>query len=214
MRIATAVAVVLALVLAASALAARGDPQHRITPPDQARARSMLLRPADLSVAYAAQPSAPGGSGGFYCDALDESDLTLTGEATSPSFTATTEFITSTAYVYASRADSNASWARGTSKAGEECLRTGLRGVFRGTAVRFVSFKRLAFPPRGQRSVAFRATVTQQGLRLYLDIVAMQVSRAQAAVIYVSALTPPPPGELRRLTGLVATRAAKAMRGA
>jgi hypothetical protein len=208
------VAVVLALVLAGTALAERGDPQKRITPADQARARSMLLRPADFSVAYTTRPSASGGGGGFYCNALDESDLTLTGEATSPNFTATTEFITSTAYVYESRADSNASWARGTSRAGVQCLRTGLRGVFQGTAVRFVSFKRLAFPRRGQRSVAFRATVTQQGLRLYLDMVAMQVSRAQAAVIYVSGLTPPPADELRRLTGLVAARATKAMRSA
>lgn len=208
------VALLAGLIGAGTALAARGDPDKQIRPADQARARAMLLRPADFSVAFTARPSASGGSGDFYCAALDESDLTLTGEARSQSFAATTEYVTSTSYVYASRSDSNASWSRGTSAAGEQCLRVGLRGQFQGTAVRLVSFRKLAFPRRGQRSAAYRAIATQQGLRLYLDVVAIQVSRAQAAVIYVSALTPPPQSELRRLTGLVAKRAEKAMRGA
>jgi hypothetical protein len=80
--------------------------------------------------------------------------------------------------------------------------------------IRTVREIRTAFPRRGQRSVAYRAIATQQGLRVYLDLVAMQVSRAQTAVIYVSALSPPPQGELRRLSGLVAKRAERAMRGA
>jgi hypothetical protein len=46
---------------------------------------------------------------------------------------------------------------------------------------------------------------------VYVDLVAMQVGRAQAGVVYVSALAPAPQGELRRLTNLVAKRAAKAM---
>jgi len=206
--------VVLALTVAGAALGARGDPEKQIRPADQARASAMLLRGADFNPAFTTRPSSSGGSGDFYCAALDESDLTLTGEARSQSFTATTEYVTSTAYVYVSRSDSNASWKRGTSAAGEQCLRVGLRGEFQGTGVRLVSFKKLSLPKRGQRSGAFRAIATQQGLRVYLDIVAMQVSRAQAAVIYVSALSPPPQGELRRLTGLVAKRAEKAMRGA
>jgi hypothetical protein len=77
-----------------------------------------------------------------------------------------------------------------------------------------VSFKRIPFPERGQKSIAFRGVATQQGLRVYVDFVAMQVSRAQAAVIYVGALAPPPASELRRLTALVEKRAQKAMRGA
>jgi hypothetical protein len=196
-----------------AALAGRGDPQRRITAADQARAKSMLLRPSDLSIAFTARPTTPGGGGDAYCAALDESDLTVTGDATSPTFTLGTEYVTSTAYVYESRADSNASWSRGTSKAGEECLRSEVRAELQGTAVRLVSFKRLAFPRRGQRSVAYRAVASVQGLRVYLDLVAMQASRAQAAVIYVSALTPPPSEELRRLSAVVERRAVKAMRG-
>lgn len=213
MRVVLTVVLALALAVAGTALAARGDPEKQIRPADQTRARAMLLRASDFNPAFTARPSSSV-SGDFYCAALDESDLTLTGEARSQNFTATTEYVTSTAYVYMSRSDSNASWTRGTSPAGEQCLRAGLRGQFQGTGVRLVSFKKLSFPKRGQRSTAFRAIATQKGLRVYLDLVAVQVFRAQAAVIYVSALSPPPQGELRRLTGLVARRAEKAMRGA
>jgi hypothetical protein len=205
-------AVLLVLAVSGAALAANGDPQRRIMPADQARAKAMLLRASDLNAAYTSHPSSSSG-GGFYCAAIDESDLTVTGSATSPSFTSTAEFVVSRADVYASRADSSASWSRGTSAAGQECLRVGIRRQLQGTAVRLVSFKRLAFPTRGQRSVAYRAIASQQGLRIYVDVVAIQLSRAQASVLYVSGLSPPPQDELRRLTGIVATRASRAMRG-
>ena len=213
MRSVVALAALVALAITSVALAARGDPQKRITPADQARAKSMLLRAGDFSVAYVARPSSSAGSD-FYCSALDESDLTVTGDARSPNFTTTGENVVATANVYESRADSNASWSRGTSAAGVECLRVGIRSELQGAAVRLVSFRKIPFPPRGQRSVAYRAVASQQGIRVYIDVVAMQVSRAQVAVIYSSALAPPVPSELRRLSGLVEKRAEKAMRGA
>ena len=200
----------LALVAVGTALADRGDPKERFAPADQARARAMLLRAADFNAAFVAHANA-GNGGDFYCSALDESDLTLTGRGDSPIFTAGPEYVMSTASVYATRSDANASWARSTSKAGEQCLRSGLRTALQGTAVRLTSLRRIAFPPRGTRSVAYRAVATVQGVRVFLDFVALQVSRAQAAVVYVSALAPPPGDELRRLTGLVAKRAERAM---
>jgi len=202
---------VVALAASGAALADRGDPRERFTPRDEARAQAMLLRVGDFSPAFVAHPSARG-SGDYYCSALDESDLTLTGRGQSPNFTGGTEYVTSTASVYATRSDSSASWKRGTSKAGERCLRIGLRSQLQGTAVRLVSFRRMAFPSRGTHSVAYRAVATVQGVRVYVDLVAMQVSRAQTGVVYVSALVPPPGDELRRLTGLVETRAERAMR--
>jgi hypothetical protein len=210
-RRALSVGLLVALIAAGAALADRGDPKERFTPADQARARAMLLRAADFNPAFVAHPRA-GGSGGFYCSALDESDLTLTGQGDSPNFVAGTEYVTSTASVYATRSDASAAWVRGTSKAGERCLRVGLRNALQGSAVQFVSIRRLAFPPRGTASVAYRALATVQGVRVFLDFVALQVSRAQAGVVYVSALTPPPAAELRRLTALVAKRAERAMR--
>ena len=214
MRSVLVVLALVALVGASAALAARGDPQKRITPADQARARSVVLRAADFNAAYTALPSPGGGGADFYCAALDESDLTLTGQAQAPSFVTTGEYVTSTASVYRSRADANASWKRGTSAAGQTCLREGVRREIRGPATRLVSFARMTFPRRGDHSVAFRGVATQQGVRLYLDVVAIQVSRSQSAVLYITALAPPPQSELRRLTALVAKRAASAMRGA
>ena len=99
MRVVLTLALLLALAVAGTALAARGDPDKQIRQADQARAKAMLLRPADFNPAFTARPSSSGGSGDFYCGALDESDLTLTGEARSRSFTATTEYVTSTSYV-------------------------------------------------------------------------------------------------------------------
>ena len=206
--------VVLALAVTATALAGRGDPKERFTPADQARARAMVLRVGDLNPAYAARPASGSGGSGFYCAALDESDLTLTGRSNSPTFTATGEFISSTGSVYATRSDSNASWMRGTSAAGEKCLRAGLRADLQGATVRLVSFKRVAFPRRGSRSVAYQAVANVQGILVFVDLVAMQVVRAQLGVMYVNALAPPAQSEVQRLTALVGTRAQKAMRGA
>jgi hypothetical protein len=208
-----AVALVLALVVTATALAGRGDPKERFTPADQARARAMVLRVGDLNPAYAVHP-APVSTGGSYCAALDESDLTLTGLGSSPIFTSTGEFVRSTTAVYATRADANESWRRAMSPAGEQCQRTQLRTELQSSTMRLVSLKRIPFPSRGTRSVAYRAVATLQGVHFYVDVVSMQVSRAEAGLIYVNALAPPPQSEVKRLTGLIATRAQKAMRGA
>jgi len=212
MRLASVV-FVLALVLTATALAGRGDPKERFTPADQARARAMLLRVGDLNAAYAVHP-APISSGGFNCAALDESDLTLTGRGSSPIFTAAGEIVRSSAAVYKTRADADRSWRRAMSPPGEQCERTELRRELQSSNMRLVSLKRIPFPSRGTRSVAYRAVATLQGVHVYVDVVSMQISRAEAGVIYVNALAPPPENEFRRLTGLVATRAQKAMRGA
>jgi hypothetical protein len=206
-------AVVLALALAGSALAARGDPQTQIRPADQARARSMLIRATDVNAAFTAIPVAPN-PGAPYCAALDESDLTVTGLANSPSFTATTEFVVSRSYVYQSRSDANASWRRGTSTAGQSCLRRAMVAELRGTSTRLVSFQRLSFPRVATRSAAYRIAATRDGVRLYLDLIALQYSRAEVAIVYGAALGPPPAGEERRLARLVGRRAEKAMRGA
>lgn len=201
-----------ALVGSGVALAARGDPQRKITPADQARAKAMLTRQVDVGPAFMSTPASDQNDG-FYCAALDESDLTVTGEARSPNFTSTVEFVSSQAYVYRSRADANASWQRGTSVAGQKCLREGLRGELQGSTVHLVSFKKTAFPKLAQKSVAYRAIADQQGVRIYLDLVALQYGRAQVAIVYGAGLTPPPKSEKLRLAKVTAHRMAKAMGG-
>ncbi len=199
-----------ALVASSAALADRGDPQERFTAADQARARAMLLRLADIGPTFRATPPTQADID-FYCRALDESDLTITGKAESPRFTGTNVFATSTAYIYESVADANASWRRGTSAAGQRCLRDGLRRELRGTVGQLRSFTKVAFPRLGHRSVLYRARAIQQGLPIYLDLLAIQHGRAQAAVILGSGAIAPPRDIELALVRLVARRMAKAM---
>jgi hypothetical protein len=213
MRAALALVLVVGLVGSGAALAARGDPQERLTTADQARARSILVRAGDMNAAFRAIPTAENPNTP-YCAALDESDLMITGRASSPSFTSTAEFVVSRAYVYESRADASESWSRGTSPAGQSCLRQAMSRELRGTAVRLVSFKKVAFPTFADRSVAYRIVASQQGARLYLDLIALQEGRAQVSIVYGTAFIAPPAAEERRLARVVSGRMAKAMRGA
>lgn len=138
----------------------------------------------------------------------------MTGQAESPSFSGGVEFAASIAYVYATQANANASWRRGTSAAGQQCLRRGLQNEIQGTSVRLVSFRKLPFPAFAQRSVLYRVAAEQQGgVRIYLDLIALQHSRAQVAVVYGSGLSPPAAAEERRLAKVTAARMARAMGG-
>src|SRR5918994_2658674 len=124
-------AVVLLLLLAASgtALADHLDPKKRIRAADQAKARAMLLRKSDLGPGFIAQPTNTPDTH-LTCKGLDESDLTVTGEAESPTWAQGVGFVASAANVYATVADANASWARGARGAGTRCLRAELADVF------------------------------------------------------------------------------------
>jgi hypothetical protein len=200
------------LVVSSAALAGRGDPQEKIVPADQARAKAMLLRSADFSPVFTATPPSDVAKD-VYCEALDESDLTITGEAESPSFQGGVELGSSLAQVYESRADSSASWRRGTSAAGEKCAQDSFRKRFQKNGVSLESFRRLAFPRFAERSIAYRLTASSQGVRVYFDVVVLKQSRAQAALLLGSGLAPMPKAEELRLTRSVAGRMAKAMRG-
>lgn len=199
------------LVGAGSALAARGDPQERITPADQVRAKAMLLRPADMA-GFTSSPTGPAPPSA-YCKALDESDLTLTGEAESPDFTAGTALVSSLSQVYSSRTQSDASWRRGTSAAGERCARDVLRAELARGGARLESYRRISFPRLAERSVAYRAVLSAQGVRAVLDVAFMKQGRAQAAVVFASALVPFDRVAEIRLARVVAGRMARAMRG-
>lgn len=206
---------VLALAVVAGAsdgLAARGDPEKQLVPADQARARAMLLRNADLGEGF--KTSRRSDEDDPYCRALDESGLTLTGEADSPNFARGVAFVSSVAQVYETRADANVSWRQGTSAAGEKCVRASLRDAFAGEGARLVSFRRLSFPRLAERSIAYRAVATSQGVRVYLDFVVLQRSRAQAALAMGSGLVPVPRADELQLARVIDGRMATAMRGA
>ncbi len=205
-------ALLLALVGAGAALAARGEPQKKINPADQARAKAMLLRQPDLGPGFSAQPA--GGDYDYYCKALDESDLTLTGEAESPTFTAGLQGIGSVSQIYASVGNANTSWRRGTSSAGVACAAAAYRSLSRGEGVRFVSYRKIAFPSVAPCTAAYRWVTSANGVRIYADIVFLMRARAQAAVFSVSPVAPLEKGVEVKYARLVANRMATAMRGA
>ena len=192
MRRSAVVAVAVALVAAGSALAAKGDPQKRITPADQARAKAMLVRAVDLPGYRVGPPQ--GDSGDFYCAALDASDLTLTGEAASRQFALTVVFVGSSSEVYESARDADAAWRRSTSPAGVRCAKIVLGREFAKQGARLLSLRKIAFPRVASRTVAFRmklsASTLQGDVPMTVDLVALMHSRAHASIVVGSALVP------------------------
>ena len=212
----TVLALVLALAASGSALADHLDPQKRIRAADQARAKSMLLRQSDLP-GFSRQPSS-GADPHLTCSGLDESDLTVTGDAEAPTWGVSVVLISSSATVYASRANAATSWKRGTSAAGMWCLREEFGRQFTRQGARVVSFRRMSFPALAQRSVAYRLTLegTTQGqtVNAFVDAVVLAQGRAIGGLVVGSAVVEPDrPAEVR-LARTIAARMAKAMRGA
>ena len=209
------VVVGLALVLAGTALADHLDPQEQIRAADQARAKAMLLRDSDLR-GYQRQPSS-GADPHLTCAALDESDLTVTGDAEAPNWALSIVFVTSSATVYATAGDSATSWRRGTSTAGLRCLRVELGREFARQGARVVSLRRVSFPALAQRSAAYRLTLaaTAQGQTIpgFVDFVVLAQGRAVAGLVVGSVVAAPDRQVEIRLARAIAGRMAKAMRG-
>ena len=216
MRRLLALALLLALVPVGTALANHLDPQKSIRPADQARARAMLLKKADLGLVYRAERSNSPDTEAD-CAGLDESDLTVTGEAESPTFTLGLSFLSSVAQVYESFADANASWKRGTGTAGTRCITATLRREFAKQGIRLQSLRKIAFPRVSQRTVAYRvallASVQGQEVPVYIDLVILMHSRAQVALYFGSGLATTARAEELRIARVVAGRMARAMRG-
>jgi hypothetical protein len=202
---------------AAASVAGKGDPQRAITKADQARAKAMLLRRADFAAGFTA--TKPGPDADLYCAALDESDLTITGDADSPDFTrqasATFLSIQSGATIYRTQAEALTSWRRGTSAAGERCARDVLAKEFRKSGLLVKRLSRVTFPKLAPLTVAYRLVVTGTGqagtVAAYGDIVVMQRGRAQAGVLVLSLGAPLVRPELVFFARAVARRQAKAM---
>lgn len=212
MHRALAVLLVVGLVVTSSALAARGEPRKRITPADQARAKAMLLKRGDVP-GYVASPVMPE-SPTPYCKALDESDLTLSGDAESPDYTAGATVVSSYAQVYSTRAQADASWRRGTSRAGEKCALTVVRKELAREGVQLESFGSVAFPSLAEGTIAYRAVASNQGVRIVVDVVTLRRGRAHVALAFGSAIVPFDRPAQIRLARVLAARMAKAMRGA
>jgi hypothetical protein len=210
------IALVLLLASAGSAAADHLDPQNRIRAADQARAKAMLVRASDLP-GFQRQASSSADAH-LTCPGLNESDLTVTGDAEAPSWSLSVVFVTSSSTVYTSRGDAATSWRRGTSAAGQRCLRDELGREFARQGARIASLRRQSFPALAEQSAAYRLTldVIAQGqmVHAFVDFVVLRQARAVSGLVVGSALVQPDRALEVQLARTLAARMAKAMRGA
>jgi hypothetical protein len=206
----------LGLVTAVGAQANHFEPKKRIVPADQARARAMGLKRADVA-AFATQHP-PGKEVHTTCAALDESDLVVTGHASSPEIRlGDLIFFQSLSEVYRSARDATSAWNRAMSAAGSACLEVEFRKLATG-GLRFESFRSMPFPRFAQRTKMYRATYTGvsrgRTYRLYANAVYLLQSRAITGIFVGAPLVEPRKTVEVRLARTVAARMNTAMRGA
>jgi hypothetical protein len=215
------VVVLLALAATQAATAADGEPKKALTVKGKAMAQSVVLKRADLSPAFAARKRSDDDlPKGARCDALSESDLTITGEAHSPDFSLSQPgvYVTvgSTANVYQTLGEAGKSWNRGTSAKTMTCFADIVRlSAPKGQKVKIVSSSRLVFPKVAPKTAAFRviATLTVDGnkpVRAYVDAIILQNGRVQSGVVFTSLGRPIGQTDQLGLAALLANRMAKA----
>jgi hypothetical protein len=218
----TVLTVLVALAVTPVAWGADGEPKKALTSKGNATARSIVLKRGDLSTAFTLRTRPDEDlPKGVRCGALDESDLTITGEAQSPDFQLSQPglFVTigSTTNVYRSLGEAGKSWKRGTSAQTTTCLADIVRlSAPPGQRVSIVSAKRLTFPKVAPMTSAFRvvATLTIGGsrVRTYIDAIILQHGRIQSGVVFTSLGRPVGQADELGLAALVADRMARANR--
>jgi hypothetical protein len=208
-------ALLVGLAAAATASASHNDPQKKLTKADNARARAMVLRPGDFGPGVQTQPN--GEEPHVTCSALSESDLTVTGEADSPSFVRGFTVYGSSAVVYRTVADARTGWKRSVRPAGIRCVESMYRREYAKQGLTLESFERRSFPRVSDDVIAYRAVLTHQSQgmtgRVTLDLVGLRHTRAYAGFV-VGSVVPPSKAEVLRLARMTARRMATAMRGA
>jgi hypothetical protein len=211
---------VLCIAVPAVALAADTDPKKKITPADQAKARSILLKRSDFAAGWKKVPPSPDSD--LTCPGFnpDESDLTLTGEAEASFEHPQGLFIGSHSEVFATRDDALKSWTRSDKPATARCL-----GYFfsqdvteKGTTVKIVSAGRMAFPKLAPRTAAFkvvaRLTITDNSKKTTvpatIQLIALGQGRGDTSMLAVSPGTGVPTDDLRAFGKAFAARLAAA----
>jgi hypothetical protein len=208
-----ALVVLLAGLLAGSALAAQGDPVERHTAADMARARAVVLRAADLGAAWK-QQKPTGGDRQLQCTGfrVDESDLVETGEADSQVFSLATVVVSSSASVYRTAAMAATSWRR--------AVRPGLAACLAQDAEHSLSAPNLKLTRRSAARVPYANVATQTAayhlvfdatdgttvVPLHADVVYIRGGRTLTGVVAVSFVSRFPAATLRRLAVLTGRR--------
>lgn len=217
----TVTVAVAVLVVPLAARAADGEPRKALTSEGQAIARSVLLKREDLGAGFSVVPRPKDQHlpKGARCGPLDESDLTVTGDAASPNFRFAqgAAFVTvgSTAQVYRTLREANASWNRGTTSQTTRCLSDIVRlSAAPGEKITVVSAKRIVFPAVSPKATAYRLVldVTLRGtqrVRAYVDAVILQHGRVQTGILFTSLGRPVGNADRVALASVVAARMAK-----
>jgi hypothetical protein len=202
-------------VVAGAALAANPhDPQKRFTSADQATARTLLVKRADLpGVGWKSERSTNNNS---TCKSFnpDESRLVETAEQDSPEFTRVGGFVSSTAAIFRTSKDAQTGWNLEVRPQLLNCLAEGLdQSSPSGATVRIVSKGKLPYPHLAPRTAAFfvRLAFNVQGIKFNADlrVVCLGNGRANVALITLSPgqpLMPLPTGLDRRLASKLAQR--------
>jgi hypothetical protein len=153
------VATAVALALAATALAGDGKEQIKLNARDQALARSIVIRRADVGTApgWSGGMKKPDLSGGLSCANYhpEQSDLVVTGTAESEFHNVRGLLLDSEAQVLRTARMVRLDWERSVIAPGAvPCLRqTIVKSI--GSGGKLVSFRKLAFPRIGDVRAAF-----------------------------------------------------------
>jgi hypothetical protein len=207
-----------ALALAAPALGADGEPKKALTAKGQAVAKAIVLKRSDLATGFVPhKPSDDARPKGARCDAVDESDLTVTGDASSPDFSRASlgVAIGSSASVYRTQRESNAAWQRARTAGAVQCFADLVRLTSPAAQnVKIVSAKRIPFPKVAPNVIAYRVVATltlgKRTVRAYFDAVLLQHGQTQSALVVTSLGAAVPVAQEQVLAMILAGRMAKA----
>jgi len=209
-----AVIVVAAGLCAPVALAAKGDPQKKLTAAGQARARQASLRPADLP-GWKVTPHKPSNDDSdprcsYYNP--DQSDLVEIGDYDSPDFDRPDgSSISVSTGVFRTVQMAKTAYGRVAQPALPKCFAELFRKGAGGSRTTVFSSRRLQFPRYGDRSDAFRIVASVKAptatVRVYIDIFLFNKGAVDVALLSLGIARPLPAGLERSLVGKLAARA-------
>ena len=223
MRRRLAVVLVVFLALPALALASHKDPKKQITPADQRKAASIVLKRSDFVAGWKKTPSSPDDDSHLDCPGYDPNgaDLILTGEAEAD-FEAAGGFpgVYSFSNVFKTKAHANASWTRSVKPALATCLARVFKQALEseGHKATITRTGKIAFPRLSPRTAAFRVvmnvTVTEGGesttVPFTMYLVALGHGRGDVGLMTMGFGNSVPLNEVRTLSSVLAKRLAAA----
>jgi hypothetical protein len=209
--------VVIAIAAAATGVAVAAnphDPQKRLTAADQAYARKLVLKRADLPGTGWKGTKSTGDDSTCKSFNPDESKLVETGKQESLEFTRGGGYVTSLAAIFRTKQEAVKAWNLEVKPQILNCLAESLaQASSGGTTVKIASKGKLAFPHYAPRTAAFyvRLAFDVQGVKFGADLrfVCLGSGRANLALMTLSPgkpLTPLPAGLDRKLAARLAGR--------